>query len=252
METPVETAVETAVETPAADPAAARPRRSDPWKVAFVILLIVALLAVVTWVLLGSRLLVVREVHVGGGERIAKAEVVKAVGVPTGTPLATVDTGVAQERVEELRLVESAEVARSWPATLRVTIIERTPQLAVRVGSGFQLVDHDGVRVDDAEERPEPIPQVLIKGAVAGNKAIADAAAITDALPSGLRGRVESVDARDRAAITVEFADGGSVVWGDATRLSDKARTLEVLVGKHPSNGERRYDVSAPGMAVVK
>ena len=34
--------------------------RSDPWKAAFIILLIVALLAVVTWVLRGSRLLVVR------------------------------------------------------------------------------------------------------------------------------------------------------------------------------------------------
>lgn len=246
--------METPVETHVADPseAATRPRRSDPWKVAFVVLLIVALLAVVIWVLLGSRLLVVREVPVSGAERISKGEVVKALDVPTGTPLAKIDIGAAQKRVEGLRLVESADVSRGWPAALRVRVTERTPQLAVRVGSGFQLVDHDGVRVDDAEERPEPIPQVVIKGEVEGNKAIAEAVAITEALPSGLKGRLESIDARDRAAITLEFADGGSAVWGDAKRIPEKARILEVLVGKHPSNGERRYDVSAPGMAVVK
>ena len=39
---------------------------SDPWKVAFAVLLVVSLVCVVTWVLLGSRLLVVRDVAVTG------------------------------------------------------------------------------------------------------------------------------------------------------------------------------------------
>lgn len=227
-------------------------RRSDPWKAAFVVLLIVALLAVVTWVLLGSRLLVVRDVEVGGLQRMSENEVVDALGVATGTPLAKVDTDAARRRVEGLRLAESAEIVREWPATLRVRVTERTPRLAVQVGSGFRLIDADGVRIEDTDARPEGIPQVTIKGEVEGNPAVAEAARIAAELPDDLLARAESIEARDRASITLVFADGGRVVWGDGERTAEKAKILQVLLREHPSGPDRRYDVSAPGMAVVK
>ncbi|MFL1429684.1 MULTISPECIES: cell division protein FtsQ/DivIB, partial [unclassified Nocardiopsis] len=94
-------------------PAAAAAReRSDPWKVAFVGLLVVSLVCVVTWILLGSRLLVVRDVAVTGLDRVGREEVVSAVDVPTGTPLIRVDLEEGADRVGGLALVESATVSR--------------------------------------------------------------------------------------------------------------------------------------------
>lgn len=228
--------------------------RSDPWKAAFIVLLIVALLAVVTWVLLGSRLLVVREVRVEGLDRIDRESVVGALDVPTGTPLARVDTEAAASRAAKLRLAERVEVDRSWPAALTVRVHEREPRLAVRAGDGFRLVDHDGVRIADADSRPDAYPLARVRGEVEGNPAVAAAASVADALDGALpasTARVAAIDARDADSITVELEGGATVEWGDAEDGGRKARILEVLAGEHPPDSERVYDVSSVDMAVV-
>ncbi|TDQ52603.1 cell division protein FtsQ/DivIB [Actinorugispora endophytica] len=226
-------------------------RGSDPWKVAFVALLVVGLLAVVTWVLLGSRLLVVRQIEVGGLGRLTEDEVAAAVDVATGTPLARVDTDAAAERVEELRLAESAEVSRGWPATLVVEVVERTPVVSIQAGHGYLLVDREGVRVEDSETRPSGYPLVSVRGEVEGNPAIAEAARIARELPGPLLDEVDTIEATDRATITLGLSGGATVVWGDAERGADKARVLQVLMREHPQEEGLRYDVSAAGVAVV-
>ncbi|MFC7330245.1 cell division protein FtsQ/DivIB [Marinactinospora rubrisoli] len=232
--------------------AAARSRRSDPWKAAFVALLVVAVLAVVAWLLLGSRLLVVRDVEISGTERVDPAEVLAAVDVPTGTPLVRVDTDAARDRVAGLRLVESAEVSRGWPATLRVNVTERTPLLSVAAGDGYRLLDGDGVAIEDAAERPERYPLVTVRGEVAGNPGVAEAAAIVEELPQSVLERTDRIDATDRASVVLLLADGAEVVWGDGERTAEKARLLDILMREHPPAEERRYDVSAPDVAVVE
>ncbi|MEY9212989.1 FtsQ-type POTRA domain-containing protein [Thermobifida halotolerans] len=241
----------TAEEQREAEPSA-DPRQSDPWKVAFVTLLLVALVTVVVWVLLESRLLVVRQVEVTGLDRLTEEEVVAAADVATGTPLARVDTGAVVERVAELRLVESVAVRRGWPATLRVEVTERTPVLALSVEGGYHLVDREGVRVEEADTRPEGYPLVRVTGEVRGNPAVAESARVVGALPESLVDAVDTVVATDRARITLELVGGATVMWGDSERGADKARALEVLLEQHPPDPGRHYDVSAAGVAVVR
>lgn len=218
----------------------------------FVMLLIVALLAVVAWLLLGSRLLVVRSVEVIGTDRLDSDSVAAAVDVPTGTPLARVDTDEAAGRASELRLVESAEVTRGWPATLHVRITERTPRLSIKVGDGYRLVDHDGIRIADSSTRPQRYPLISITGEAEGNAAIAEAASITDGMPDAVLGKVDAIDAADPSDITLILDDGASVAWGDSERTKEKSDILTILMEEHSTGAERHYDVSAAGMAVVK
>ncbi len=234
------------------EPSTRRSRRSDPWKVAFVTLLVVAVLSVVTWLLLGSRLLVVRDIEVSGTDRLDPDTIESVVDVDTGTPLVRVDTEAAVNRIEEQQLVESATVSRGWPATLRVEVSERTPDLSVAVGDGFRLVDHDGVRVADSQERPPEYPLIQVRGEIEGNPAIATVANLTDELSPAVLDAVDSVDASDAENITFELDDGATVVWGDGRHAERKTQALAVLMREHPSNEERRYDVSAPNVAVVK
>ncbi|MDT0301155.1 cell division protein FtsQ/DivIB [Streptomonospora wellingtoniae] len=227
-------------------------RRSDPWKVAFVVLLIVAVLTVVTWVLLGSRLLVVRDVEVSGTSRLDPERVAAAVDVATGTPLARVDTDAARLRAEDLRLVESAEVGRGWPATLRVEVVERTPVLAMRAGDGFRLIDGDGVRIADTDKRPDNYPLISVSGEPEGSPAVAAAASVLARVPAAVGGRIDSVDAADRSAIELSLESGATVSWGTAERAERKSTVLTVLLNEHPPGPDRHYDVSAPDMAVVE
>ncbi|WP_017591197.1 cell division protein FtsQ/DivIB [Nocardiopsis potens] len=226
-------------------------RRADPWKVAFIVLLIVALLGAAGYLLLGSRLLVVREVTVSGLHRMDRDEVVRALAVPTGTPLARVDTEAAARRVEGLRLAESVRVERGWPAELRVRVEERTPELAVGADGGYRLVDQDGVRISDTESLPERYPVASVRGEVEGSAGIAAAAGIAEALDGALPVRLVRIDARDPDAIVLELDGGAEVAWGDGEGAEHKARVLEVLAEEHPPAEGRRYDVSAQDMAVV-
>ncbi|MDS1269396.1 FtsQ-type POTRA domain-containing protein [Lipingzhangella sp. LS1_29] len=230
---------------------AGRPR-SNPWRIAFVVLLIVGMLTVVVWILLGSRLLVLREVDVSGTQRSTDEDVLAAVGVETGTPLIRIDTTAVTERVEDLRLVETAEVARGWPATLTVSVAEREPVLSVRAEDGYQLVDHAGVWIEDATELPPDQPLVQVRGEVHGNPAIADAAMIRSQLPADLLEQLVEIDADDPESIALQLENGAKVHWGDVERSADKAEVLEILVRQHPPAEDLSYDVSSPDVVAVR
>lgn len=225
--------------------------RTDPWKAAFVALLIVGLLAVVVWLLLGSRVLVVRDVAVSGTQRVDAEEVVAAADVPTGTPLVRVDTEAAAAGVEELHLVEAARVRRGWPATLSIDVVERTPTVSVRVEEGYHLVDREGIMVTDSAERPEEYPLVRIRGEIQGNSGIAAAATVAGDLAPEMLAQVEYIDASDEDRLLLHLGEGSAVVWGDAAQSRRKADALGVLLREHPPEEGRDYDVSAPEVVVV-
>src|SRR5262249_26720869 len=131
------------------------PRTRTPWRAAFFALAGLGLIAALAWVLFGSRLLVVRSVAVTGAHRGPAAEVLAAADVQAGTPLIRVNTGQIARRVEAIRQVASAIVARDWPDHLVITVRERVPVVAVRMaGGGYDLVDPDGVIVRWSQARP--------------------------------------------------------------------------------------------------
>ena len=90
--------------------------------------------------------------------RVPAAEVSAAAGSRPGTPLARVNTAAAARRVERIPQVLSAQVSRYWPDTVVITVRERTPQLAVAAGGGFELVDKYGVVVRPVAARPAGLP----------------------------------------------------------------------------------------------
>ena len=238
----------------AAQPSAASVphERSDPWKAAFVALLVVSLVCTATWILLGSRLLVVRDVAVTGLERVSREEVVAAVGVPTGTPLIRVDLEEGADRVGTLTLVESATVSRGWPATLRVEVVERQPLLAVRVGEEYRLVDRDGVRIEDTPTPTGGHPLVRVTGEIEGSDAVRAAAEIVETAPAPLLERIRLIDATDTGAIRIEIAEGAVIEWGDTAGTGDKSDILSVLMREHPPGDGTVYDLSTPDLAIVR
>jgi len=235
----------------AADEAAPR-GGSDPWKFAFAALMVVALVCVVTWVLLGSRLLVVRDVAVTGLDRVPSQDVVAAVDVATGTPLVRVDLEQSRERAESLSLVEEATVRRGWPATLEVEVVERQPLLAIRVGEEYRLVDGDGVRIEDSRTRPGTHPVVRVTGEIEGNDAVRAAADIVEAAPGSLIAQIQLIDATDAGAITIALGNGSLVEWGTPEATADKSAILRVLLREHPPQEGRVYDVGTPDLAIVR
>lgn len=232
---------------PAAAPGS---KRAHPWKAAFFVLAVVAIIAGVTWALLGSKFLVVRSITVNGAPDIPRSQVITAAGVRAGTPLIRISTGTVARRVERLTLVESARVTRSWPNAITITIVERTAALAVRKPAGWDLVDRFGVVLRQVQSRPHGLPRLRTSTApdlLRGNPAVFAAATVERELPARLAAKVRSIAAPTADTVTLYLRHGRTVVWGDASQTAVKARELAILM-----RGRARYfDVSDPRAVVT-
>jgi cell division protein FtsQ len=224
-------------------------RTPDPWRTAFFGVLVLAILIGAGWALLGSSLLVVRNVQVTGNRLVPAAEVLAAADIRRGTPLESVNTTAAARRVERIAQVLSVTVSRSWPDTIVIEVRERTPELAVSSAGGFSLIDADGVTVRWLRHRPSGIPLLTSPSPLQRDSpGLRAAVSVLRQLPRSLRALVESVSAPAANAVTFRLRGGITVVWGGSALTPAKAAELTVLLGTRA----RYYDVSDPSTAVTQ
>lgn len=230
--------------------------RTNPWKALFVVVLMIGLVGAAGWVVLGSRLLVVRHVDVTGMHRLNRATVLDAAAVPLGTPLARLDAGAVRERVATVPQVQAVKVQRSWPSSLTIAVTERTPRAAVAHDGTYDLVDGSGVTIATAKKRPKDLPLLEATGDLPGNPAVAAGVSAITSLPRPLAAVLRRVSAPDGAHVTLHLrihrphVPGPqyiSVIWGDGSRGAEKADVLSSLLG----HKAKVYDVSSPDVATV-
>ncbi|WP_141577025.1 cell division protein FtsQ/DivIB [Actinomadura sp. WMMA1423] len=236
-------------EEPEPDPDAAAPAgrgRATRWKVVFVTLLVIGALGAVSWVLLGSRLLVVRHVEVTGTRLATADQVVAAAGIDLGTPMVRLRTGAVRDRVERLREVESAAIERRWPGTVRVVVHEREPVAVFRGAGRYHLLDRHGVTVADEASRPAGLPTLTVASPGPSDQATLAALTVLSGLPERLGGRVTEVEAGGPEAVTLYMKGGQTVVWGAAERAAEKIRLLDAVRRTAAGRAVRTVDISSP------
>lgn len=232
-------------------------RTPSPWRTAFFGVAIVGIVAGVAWALLGSRLFVVRSIVVTGTHLVPAGQVQAIAAIPAGEPMIRVDTGAVASRVSTITQVESAQVTKSWPDRIVITVRERTPAVAVLVpasvsaGGGYDLVDASGVIVRWARTAPSRMPRYetpIAPAALRGNPALEAAVTVLHQVPGWISRPTAAVWASSPQAVTLWLSDGMTIVWGSTDRASAKTRELAILMRTHA----RYYDVSAPGSAVTR
>ena len=114
------------------------------------LVLVLAAMAGAGWLVGFSLVLAVERVEIPGAHRLAASALRQTAAVPLGVPLPRQDLAAIAGRVSALPQIESAQVSRRWPHTIRVAVAERRPMLGVRQPEGFILIDTRGV----AESRP--------------------------------------------------------------------------------------------------
>jgi cell division protein FtsQ len=185
----------------------------------------------------------------GNGSLVPAAAVRSAAAIPPGTPLARVEGAAVARRVERLAPVASAQVRRSFPDTVVIAVVLRTPALAVRVTGGYALVDADGVTVTVTARQPAGLPRMTSPPAVLrGSPAVLAAALVVRSLPGPLAERVRLV-AASASSVTLRLAGGVTVVLGGPSHTAQKAAELDVLLRRTHA---RYVDLSDPGAVVTQ
>ncbi|OLR94195.1 cell division protein FtsQ/DivIB [Actinokineospora bangkokensis] len=202
--------------------------------------LLVTALVVVVWF---TPVIGVRDVQVSGTSGLSADAVREAAAVAAGTPLVRLDTDEVAERVRRLPRVDTVQVTRSFPGTVRISVTERTPVLAVAEQDGVHLLDASGFDYSTVATAPAGLPALT-----AADQPSREAAAIAvAALPEALVRQVAGVAAPTPADVRLTLGDGRVVVWGGPEDSPRKAAVLGPLL----TRPGKTYDVAAPEFPTI-
>ncbi|WP_030486045.1 cell division protein FtsQ/DivIB [Nocardioides aequoreus] len=220
------------------------------WRALLAAVLVVGLLAAGAWVVLFSSYLTARGVEVVGAAAVGTERVGAAAQLPAGVPLARIDLDGVRERVEGIAAVESAEVSRSWPHTVRVQVTPRTPVALVAGGDGLVAIDGEGARFEAPAEATAGLPRVELAEGVDA-EGVTEAGRVLAALPADLAGRTETVRVGSVDGISLVMRSGRTVVWGSAEQSETKAEVLDALLRNLP-RAVTEIDVTVPGKPTTR
>ena len=196
---------------------------------------VIALLVVMGVAITQSPLLDVDRITVAGTAHTSPDAIREASAIRVHQPMTSVDLDRARRGILALPWVQSVSVARKWPASVRVTVTERTPVAAVPAGpAGFALVDRTG-RVLDASAAPPTgfvvlmgVPPASSPGTTLAPEAD-DALSVATALLPPLVPKVAAVVAAPDG-VELQLVAGGKVRLGPATDVLAKLVATDTVL----------------------
>ena len=221
-------------------------RRWLVWRYVIGSVFLVVVSVVGVWLVFFSSSLTVQHVEVQGESFLSQAQVLSAADVPAGDHLVELDLGAIRTRVAGLAPVERVDVSRDWPDGILIKITERRPVAVVEIGGRYQAMDAHGVLFRSYAHPPSGMPRV-VSTATVSSEALAEAARVIAALPSGLAARVDHVGVRGLDQVSLAMRGGATVIWGSDAQSALKSQVLIKLLA-HPAG---TYDVSVPGQPVT-
>lgn len=187
---------------------------------------------------LGSSLFSVDDISVEGNVYTDSDELAEILDDLEGTPVLLVDTGLAEEQIEEIPWVQDARVRTTFPNKVKIEIRERTPLVSMLGSDNLSRVIDDEGRILDVVEG-QPVALVWISGPgtldlTAGEFAsigYASAASLVNKLTPSIRSRVESmlVTPDGSALVLVLTSDNGPIEVRFGSAIGDNAQ-IEKLV----------------------
>ncbi len=210
-------------------------------------LLLAALVGSAVWLVYFSDVLDTRGVVVSGTRELTPEQVTAAAAVPLGRPLSRQHLDAVARRATTLPQVSAAKVTREWPHTVRVTVTERVPLLAVAQPGGFLIVDQD--RVVFAAKPTLPAGVVEVAADPANRPLLVELGSVVLSLPEDVRRQVTSIAATTPDSIQLKTTSQITIIWGDASQSALKAQVAVALLDQ---GAKTSIDVSAPHAPAVR
>jgi len=211
------------------------------------VLVLAALVGTAAWLVYFSSVLDTRAVAVSGTRELTAEQVTTAAAVPLGVPLVRQQLDAVARRATSLPQVSAATVTREWPNTVRVTVTERQPLLAVAQPGGFLVVDKAGVVF--SAKPTKPLGVVEVAADPANRPLLVELGSVVLSLPEDVRSQVTSIAAATPDSIQLKTTSGITIIWGDSSQSALKAQVAVALLDAGPKTS---IDVSAPHTPAVR
>lgn len=230
---------------------------------ALVAFIIIAVLGLGCSLLYMAPIFPVKEITVEGAKHLTKGEVLEMAAIPEGSTMLRVGAGSVERRLEESPWIESANVTRELPGTLKIEVKEPDMAAVVDIVSKetkrderwamddecnwLMLIPPEGS--DEAEGVPAsvysdmenvytisdvPIGPAPVAGAKCTDASILNAFEIVSNMSTPLADQVIQVSAADDRSATLILEDGIEVSFGDASDIRTKERICLQLMEEYP------------------
>src|SRR5690606_23237907 len=143
-------------------------------------------------------------------------------------PLPQVENEMVAEPLSNFKTVASFTISRELPNTLIVHIVERKEIAAVRIASGYELIDAAGVVLGESETRPKGIPEILVQNLNSEDLVFKEVMQVLLSFPQSLSEELVGITGTTKDNLTITLTTGQRVIWGDASQSELKTAVLEV------------------------
>lgn len=173
--------------------------------------------------LLEASFFEVSDVQMSGAARTSEGALLEALNVGDGQALLTYDIASGQDAVAGLPWIESVELTRQWPSTLRVVVRERTISAGVARPSGSEWVvlAGEGIVVESRMTPPSGVPLIVatddvVDASVTGQRiaGIDRALEVSGALPLQLRPWVTTWSSDANGVVSAELVGSARANFG--------------------------------------
>lgn len=205
-----------------------------------------------------SSLMELRRVEVAGNAEVSKEELVSATRLKRGTHLLSISTAKVTSRVESLPWIGAARVERILPATIRISVEERSPAAMVVAINGTYLIDARGFVLDEGRREVLSIVDLTSDPIDPGTRItlpqIDDVIQIMRAIDPAIREEVKEVSARSVDRITLHLKSDIRVLFGAAEDISEKSFAAEALLRRAQEEGKsiEYMDIRVPSRPAVR
>jgi cell division protein FtsQ len=211
-------------------------------------IIVVAMLVALGFWATKSPWFAARRIDVSGQSHLTRADVLRLAGVRLGANVFWLHGGDLERRLERSPWVADADVAKSLPSTIRITVHERAPVARVRDGDRFLVVAADGTVLGRARWRKDMPLLVLDPTMASSPRDLGRTAWVAGGMSPWLREHVKAIRQTSDGSIVVQLQSGVPVYYRDASSIVAKGRALAAVLrwaiaGKKPLES---IDVGAP------
>jgi cell division septal protein FtsQ len=211
-------------------------------KRSFIAGLVIALLAVSTYVLGYSTFFTVSSVEVIGSNRPINT------GIVQGQKLARVEPRAIAAQLKKLDWVKTAEISRNWiKGKVVVELTSRTPIATYE----NKVIDSTAASFVPQGTRPEGLIQIQAASLEDAKKAVN----FLTQLPEELKSSLTVVKVRGSGALVLITQNNGKAIeirWGSNSENELKLKVYQALIALPENADVKRVDVSAPNAPIVK
>lgn len=213
----------------------------------------VAVLAAASLWVTRSAIFDARRISVTGNRHLSDREVLETADVNGTTNVLWFSPGRAESRLERDPWIRSAQVTRSLPSTVSITIHERVPAAVIVAGERRSVIASDGTVLGPSGE-PEALPEIESSSSTQpGSSALETGQIMTalralQAVPGGLRAQIRRASFGPDGGLVLELRGGVRALYGDGTQLTEKGQAFAAILGWARRHGVvlASVDVRAP------